>query len=112
MTKISLKIHFTLFTQSLADYLDDRQQIDVFIDFAITFDRIDYSVLLHKLSQFGFYNAAFSFRRSYSTERRQFFSYNGFQSYSFFSTLGILQSSNLGPPLFVIFLNDLSKVID
>ncbi|CAH0558572.1 unnamed protein product [Brassicogethes aeneus] len=81
--------NLTVFTQYVAEGIDNRDQIDViYTDFKKAFDQIDHFVLMSKLEQIGFSNNLIKLFESYLINRKQ-------------------MGSNLGPLLFLIFNNDL-----
>ena len=81
----------------------------VFMDLSKAFDTIDHKILLHKLKFYGFSDSALKLITSYLSNRSQFVVFDSFSSKLNSITTGVPQGSILGPILFLIYINDLSR---
>ena len=100
-------------TQFISEVIDKGSQVDViYTDFSKAFDRLDHALLLNSLNRIGLCTGLVNLFQSYLTERTQFVQYRGFRSNSFPQTSGVPQGSILGPPFFIIFINDITKNIN
>jgi hypothetical protein len=83
----------------------------IFIDLKKAFDNIDHTILLWKLRIYGFVENGIKFFESYLSNRSQRCCVNGELSETAIITCGVPQSSNLGPLLFLIYINDLPNCL-
>lgn len=101
-------------TQFISEVLDQRSQVDViYTDFAKAFDTVSHSVLLTRLHrEFGFHSNLVQLMASYLQNRKQIVVVGGYFSKPFVATSGVPQGSNLGPLLFLLFIDSITKEIN
>ena len=81
----------------------------IFIDLSKVFDTADHIIVLSILEHYGILGISLERFHNYLSSRHQFVSIYGESSNKLPVTCGVPQVSILGPPLFLIYINDMSS---
>lgn len=87
----------------------NKVPLSIYIDLSKAFDTLDHNILLSKLSFYGINGTALKLFSTYLSKRPQYVNFNGHSSDFVTITTGVPQGSILGPLLFLIYINDISK---
>ena len=79
----------------------------LFLDLKKAFDTVDHSILLTKLEKYGIQGCSLEWFKSYHKGRKQVCSINGKKSSAKDIKYRVPQRSNLGPILFLLYINSL-----
>ena len=96
----------------LIDTLNDNLNkgnisLGVFIDLKKAFDTVDHQILLEKLTNCGIQGRVIAWIKKYLENRSQYVQIESSRSTLETVTVGVPQGSNLGPLLYLVYVNDL-----
>ena len=93
---------------TLLNILQDGSNADViYLDFAKAFDKVDFHIVLHKISKLGISGKIYRWIESFLTHRHQSVIVNGIKSDPQPMISGVPQGSVLGPLIFLILIGDI-----
>ena len=93
--------------------MDDNECTSLtLLDFKKAFDTAKHSNLIKKLEHFGIRGGTLDLFTSFLTNRKQYVAYKDNFSDVAINKFGVPQGSNLGPLLFLTYINDVSNALN
>ena len=98
------------FVDDISKSLQEGQQTDILIlDFAKAFDKVNHSLLIHKLQHSGIIGKSVRWIQNWLANRKQSVVIDGSTSDAVSVDSGVPQGSHLGPGLFLYYITDLQS---
>ena len=105
-TQLLITIH------DLAQNLNNQKQTDIILlDFTKAFDKVSHKRLYSKLAHYRIRDTLLTWINDFFTGRTQRVTVNGYISDDTRVTLGVPQGNTLALLLFLVYINDLSKIL-
>ena len=83
----------------------------IFLDLSKALDTLNHCILLDKLKHYGIKECALNLLSSYLSDTQQFVQINNIKSSILLVKTGVPEGSILDPLLFIIYINDIFKII-
>ena len=100
------------FTENIRKKLDESIfGCGIFVDLLKAFDTVEHDILLSNLKHYGIHGLANDWFKSYLSNRKQYISIDGYDSNLPDIKFHVPHRSFLGPPLFLIYINDLNQAL-
>ena len=97
--------------QFKSNFASKSYSCGIFVDLEKAFDTVNHQILISKLKYYGLSETSLKWFTSYLSNRLQKVFLNGEVSRLDKVVCGVPQGSNLGPLLFLIYINDMNKAI-